>query len=423
LRIALVTWTSRLVGGAETYVSRTLSAFVGAGHHLALCYESDEPDDRPRFKVPASVTTFCVSDDGSAAALDRLREWHPDVVYVHGLSDPAFEAAVQSIAPAVLFAHAYYGTCISGDKAHRLPVISPCSRTFGPACLALYYPRRCGGLNPVTFAREYARQRRRLELLAGYAAVLTHSEHMRREYLRHGAAGGRVVNCSISAGDGELHAELRDVRVPVARGDAAWFAGHVPHLVFAGRMDPLKGGAELLRAAAIAHERLDSPLRITLAGDGMERVRWEQVACEVAARHDRLSIHFTGWLGPAGVARLLATADILVMPSLWPEPFGLIGQEANRHGVPVVAYGTGAIPEWLVDGVNGCLAPGDPPTVHGLADALVRSLADRTRHRAMRRAAVVAGHSRPDDLHIAAVLDVLQEVAGRQRPAAVAIAR
>ena len=125
-----------------------------------------------------------------------------------------------------------------------------------------------------------------------------------------------------------------------------------------------------------------------------------------------------------GVARLLATADILVMPSLWPEPFGLIGQEANRQGVPVVAYATGGIPEWLTDEVNGCLAPGNPPTVEGLADALVRCLSDRPRHRAMRRAAVTAGHSRPDDLHMAAVLDVLRDVAGdKSRSTVVAFAR
>jgi glycosyltransferase involved in cell wall biosynthesis len=412
MRIALATWTSRQAGGAETYLSRSISAFVSAGHDVMLCYESDEPDDRPHFHIPAAVTSLCVAALGVDATLDRLKEWNPDVVYVHGLNDPDFEASLQSIAASVFFGHGYYGTCISGDKAHRLPVIQPCARRFGAACLALYYPRRCGGLNPVTFAKEYRRQRRRLRLLERYDAVLTHSEHMRLEYLRHGAARGRVVNCSVTSDDASRIPLFHPAQVPSDRV-------RVPHLVFAGRMDPLKGGGELMRAAAIAHERLGSGLRLTLAGDGPERARWEQIARELSARHERLSIHFTGWLGAAGVARLLATADILVMPSLWPEPFGLIGQEANRQGVPVVAYATGGIPEWLTDGVNGCLAPGDPPTVEGLADALVRSLSDRPQHRAMRRAAVTAGHSRPDDLHIDAVLDVLHQVALERRPGAV----
>jgi glycosyltransferase involved in cell wall biosynthesis len=406
MRIALATWTSRQVGGAETYLARTIAAVVAAGHEVLLCYESDDPDDRPRFAVPPVLPTVCVSESGVPNTLERIQQWQPDIVYVHGLSDPDFEGQLQSIAPAVLFAHAYYGTCISGDKTHRFPVIQPCTRRFGPACLALYYPRRCGGLKPANFAADYLRQRQRFGLLRRYAAVLTHSEHMRREYLRHGAAGGRVVNCSVktsSVNAPPFHAAL----VPTDRI-------RIPHLVFAGRMDPLKGGEELIRAAAIAHTRLSAPLRLTLAGDGTQRGRWEQAAWEVGARHDGVSIHFTGWLGPVGVARLLATADILVMPSLWPEPFGLIGQEANRQGVPVVAYATGGIPEWLTDEVNGCLAPGDPPTVDGLAVALVRCLSDRSRHRAMRRAAVLAGHLRPDDLHMAAVLDVLRDVAGEK---------
>jgi glycosyltransferase involved in cell wall biosynthesis len=320
--------------------------------------------------------------------------------------DPAFEEQLQAIAPAVLFGHGYYGTCISGDKTHRLPVIQPCARPFGLACLALYYPRRCGGLNPLTFASDYARQRHRWRLLQNYAAVLTHSEHMRQEYLRNGAAGGQVYNCSITTDDRSSIPRYHGPLVPTDRIRA-------PHLIFAGRMDPLKGGEQLLRASAAAVNHVPAGLRVTLAGDGPERARWEDVAREVSAQHDDLSIHFTGWLGAAGVARLLATADILVMPSLWPEPFGLIGQEANRQSVPVVAYATGGIPEWLVDGVNGCLAPGTPPTVEGLADALIRCLSDRPRHRAMRRDAVVAGYSRPDDLHIRAVLEVLERVAGR----------
>jgi glycosyltransferase involved in cell wall biosynthesis len=240
---------------------------------------------------------------------------------------------------------------------------------------------------------------------------------MRQEFLRNGAASGQVFNCSVTTEDRSAVPAFHAALVPADRI-------HVPHLIFAGRMDPLKGGEQFLQASARAIAGVPSGLRVTLAGDGPERTRWERVARDLIARHESLSIHFTGWLGPAGVARLLATADILVMPSLWPEPFGLIGQEANRQGVPVVAYATGGIPEWLVDGVNGCLAPGDPPTVNGLADALVRCLSDRPRHRAMRRAAVIAGHSRPDDLHIHAVLEVLERVAGRRTAVpALALAR
>ncbi|MGA2164548.1 MAG: glycosyltransferase, partial [Solirubrobacteraceae bacterium] len=69
------------------------------------------------------------------------------------------------------------------------------------------------------------------------------------------------------------------------------------------------------------------------------------------------------------------------IPSLWPEPFGLVGIEALAAGRPVVASLTGGIPDWLQDGVTGIgVRPGD---VRGLALALDELLADPERQRAI----------------------------------------
>ncbi len=53
------------------------------------------------------------------------------------------------------------------------------------------------------------------------------------------------------------------------------------------------------------------------------------------------------------LSQLLREASVIVVPSRWPEPFGLAGPEALLHGRPVVAYRVGGIADWLVDGVNG----------------------------------------------------------------------
>jgi glycosyltransferase involved in cell wall biosynthesis len=48
-------------------------------------------------------------------------------------------------------------------------------------------------------------------------------------------------------------------------------------------------------------------------------------------------------------------AGIGLVPSLWPEPFGLVAVEAMRSGIPVVASRIGALPGIVVDGVTGIL--------------------------------------------------------------------
>jgi glycosyltransferase involved in cell wall biosynthesis len=46
-------------------------------------------------------------------------------------------------------------------------------------------------------------------------------------------------------------------------------------------------------------------------------------------------------------------ARAVVMPSIWPEPFGRIPVEANRLGVPAVVSSAGGLPETVVNGVTG----------------------------------------------------------------------
>jgi glycosyltransferase involved in cell wall biosynthesis len=407
MRILVTNWTRRRVGGTETYLGRIMSLIADRGHEIGFAYETDAPADRIEIVLPAGATVFAM-DQGRRDVLDRIRSWKPDVIYAHGMLDTAMEEQLLEIAPSVFFAHAYYGTCISGEKTHKFPVIQPCDRLFGPACLALFYPRRCGGLSPVTMMREFSRQRDRLAVLQRYDAVLTHSEHMRREFLRHGAARGRVLNCSYTVSGADKAAvvpALREAHSPAT----PW------HLMFIGRMDRLKGGRYLLDALPAVHAATGSALRLTFAGDGPARAEWESHASRMAQHTPAVRIEFTGWLQHSALVAALDTVDVVVMPSLWPEPYGLVGPEANRRGIPVVAFATGGIPEWLFEGVNGCVAPGDPPTVEGLGEAIVRCLRSLATDDTLRQGALSIGSSLADDVHVDALLELLTDVSAHPR--------
>jgi glycosyltransferase involved in cell wall biosynthesis len=119
-------------------------------------------------------------------------------------------------------------------------------------------------------------------------------------------------------------------------------------------------------------------------------------------------VRFDGRVDAVARDERLASADLLVVPSLWPEPLGLVGLEAARLGVPAVAFDVGGIRQWLTPGENGVVAPGDPPTAGGLADAVVSLLTDSGRLERLRRGALARAReaATPDD-HVAGLLSLL----------------
>ncbi|HVN29820.1 MAG TPA: glycosyltransferase, partial [Candidatus Binataceae bacterium] len=103
--------------------------------------------------------------------------------------------------------------------------------------------------------------------------------------------------------------------------------------------------------------------------------------------------------------------DLLVMPSIWPEPFGLVGAEAARLGIPAAAFDVGGISEWLLDGVSGSLAPAEPPSASGLAHAIVRCLSDSATYLRLARGALDNSSRFDAEIHVAALLEVFQQAA------------
>ncbi|MDX1745322.1 MAG: glycosyltransferase, partial [Halobacteriales archaeon] len=110
----------------------------------------------------------------------------------------------------------------------------------------------------------------------------------------------------------------------------------------------------------------DGPLR-----DGVERA---------AAQTDR--VHVLGSRGD--VARVMAAADLLLLPSLTEGVPGVI-LEAGAQSLPVVAYQVGGVGEAVLDGTTGRLIPVGEETT--FADVVSDLLGDRQRRHSMGAAA------------------------------------
>ena len=137
-------------------------------------------------------------------------------------------------------------------------------------------------------------------------------------------------------------------------------------LLFLGRLGFEKRVA-LLIEAFIELKRTAPNHSLIIAGDGPENVvnQLKQLAGKVP------HIHFTGFILGETKANVLAACDVFCSPSPY-ETFGRTIVEAMASGVPVVTVDSGAVSEYIFDGVNGYLAPPDNATQ--LASAIARAL-------------------------------------------------
>jgi glycosyltransferase involved in cell wall biosynthesis len=132
-----------------------------------------------------------------------------------------------------------------------------------------------------------------------------------------------------------------------------------PVVLFVGRLDARRKGLEsLIEAFANLPRGLNARLR--LVGDdwgGLGPLLARGEALGVADR-----VVATGPLPRSEVLHELASADLLVVPSLY-EPFGIVLLEAMASGLPIVATRVGGIPEVVTDGESALLvsprAPGE----------------------------------------------------------------
>jgi glycosyltransferase involved in cell wall biosynthesis len=112
-------------------------------------------------------------------------------------------------------------------------------------------------------------------------------------------------------------------------------------LIFVGRLVRDKGVALLLRGLRVLKEQNIAP-KLTVIGDGPEAENLKELA-----RHLGLAsqVEFAGKMFPRAVAAALNRHQILVVPSLWLEPFGIVALEGIACGCVVVGSRGGGLEE------------------------------------------------------------------------------
>jgi glycosyltransferase involved in cell wall biosynthesis len=137
--------------------------------------------------------------------------------------------------------------------------------------------------------------------------------------------------------------------------------------VIASRWNGWKGHRTLLAA----WDRLDAPGELVVLGGPPASGEFVDIADLVAKLRHPASVRIVGEVPDP--SSYLSAADVVLMPSDQPEPFGLVAIEAFARGRPVIASAAGGLLDIVESGVNGWLfSPGDPNSLATVLQTLTR---------------------------------------------------
>jgi glycosyltransferase involved in cell wall biosynthesis len=111
---------------------------------------------------------------------------------------------------------------------------------------------------------------------------------------------------------------------------------------------------------------------LRICGDGPMRSAFENLSVRLGLKDN---VVFSGWLRGQDLQFAMDSSRMLVVPSAWREPFGLVAIEAMMNARPVIVSDRGGLVETIRDGIDGYIyQPGD---IFELAAKIDNLLADK----------------------------------------------
>ena len=157
---------------------------------------------------------------------------------------------------------------------------------------------------------------------------------------------------------------------PIEQNEAKHLIG-IPgwrkNILFAGRIEPLKGIDTLLGALALLRERHPGELDnvcVTIIGGNPWADTLDEEMARLHGLREQLGLHdlvtFAGSRDQDLLPYYYAAAEMVVMPSHY-ESFGMVALESMAMGTPVIASEVGGLAHLVRDGYNGYLVPSRDP--------------------------------------------------------------
>lgn len=354
-------------GGAETNVVSTARALRERGHENFLLHRRTASLGAADW---AEVFSPIQQVNSAEEVLARAATLSPEVIWIHNWAESSLFPRLRESGHAVArMVHDHSLYCMRQYKYHPLTRRN-CARPASLACLfpCLAFLQRSQGRWPVRLASLGAKLREIADNRCLNRLVVA-SAHMRAELLGNGFAPEKIRILP------PVPPPPTTAPTGPAEGESppCWDESGAGELLFCGQILRGKGVDYLLRA--VAH--LTIPWHLTIAGEGSALPKCRALAKKLGVA-DR--VRFLGHLSAEALDQAYRRASVVVVPSAWAEPFGMVGIEAMRRARPVVGFRVGGIPDWLHHEQNGLLVP--PADPGALAAALTDLLAHPERARA-----------------------------------------
>lgn len=185
--------------------------------------------------------------------------------------------------------------------------------------------------------------------------------------------------------------------LPLTRREASSATEGCCRLLFIGRLRMEKGVFVILKALdLLMNERGRRgkgvpPIHLDIFGSG-DKMYIDELLAFIHERHLTEVVILHGWVPQEELISYYDRSDIMLVPSLWQEPFGLVIAEAMARGLPVIASKLGGPAEILTHNLDGLLVPaGDE---HALASAIEQLLENPDKRKQLSQAARTTARER-----------------------------
>ena len=341
MKILFVNEKCGYFGGVEQNIADTVEGFNSRGHNCYLAYGEISERDLEPYKSLFEKTFLCqeigaTTQDAATQALEAiLGRVSPDVIYLHKIPElkPCMHLLPGNRTVRMVHDH---DLCCPRRHKYFMTNGRVCHHKLDWRCwfdgaFIARDPSSGSGFAYVSIGHKLKEMRRNYHL----DALLVGSRFMRDELLQNGFPEEKV-----------------HVLPPVIRMENKTPSSvpDDPHILYVGQLIRGKGVDLLLQA----FKGLPCDFRATIVGTGNAESKLKALCNELGLDN---RVKFSGWVRNEDLGHFYSKAKVVVVPSRWPEPFGMIGLEAMHHGRPVVAFDVGGIPDWLDHMVTGLLVP------------------------------------------------------------------